>query len=318
MAMRSILALTAALLLAGCQPGLPSEQASPRSTGSLPDGFASAADAVVEAFLDHRAVAIGEIHGSHAIHTFFHELLGDPRLVGVLNDIAVEFGSARHQAMIDGYVRGDDLPEADLELAWTDTTQRSGVWNSPVYREFFERIRALNAERRPDERIRVLLGDPPIDWSAITDTGDCNDDDPHCLDHWLFQRDVRFAEVVRSESLSKGRRVLVIAGAGHVRRHPKAEGPRSLTDELDASHPGSTWSMLPVEASKLRSLAAGIADWETPSFAVAIPLAGSPLADLPADAVFDRGTVTCDNPPCEDPNLPRERLGDVADALLVL
>jgi hypothetical protein len=120
---------------------------------------------------------------------------------------------------------------------------------------------------------------------------------------------------VRRESLSEGRRVLVIAGAGHVRRHPGADSPRGLIDELDASHPGAMWSMLPLEGADLRMLSAGIAVWETPSFAAAMPLAGSPLADLPADAIFDRGTVTCDNPPCEDPVSPTELLGDVADAL---
>jgi hypothetical protein len=93
--MRPILVVTAALLMAGCQPSLPDERASPGSTDSLPHGLMPAADAVVEAFVDHRVVAIGEIHGSRVIHTFFRELLGDPRLIGVLNDVAVEFGSAR-------------------------------------------------------------------------------------------------------------------------------------------------------------------------------------------------------------------------------
>ena len=274
-------------------------------------------DAVVKAFEDHAVVAIGEVHGSRAIHTVLRQLVGDPRLVGVLNDVAVEFGSARHQATIDRYVLGEAVPEAELELVWTDTTQRSGVWSSPVYREFFERIRDLNAERAATDRIRVLLGDPPIDWTAITDTSECGEDDPHCLDHWLFQRDDHFAEVVRTASLARGRRVLVIAGAGHVRRHPGAESPLSVTDELDASHPGATWTMLPVDRATIRGLAPENGDWDPPSAAAAVLLADGPLAEVPASVIFDRGTVTCDNPPCEDPDAPVERLGDVTDALLV-
>ncbi len=274
-------------------------------------------DAVVEAFGDHAVVAIGEIHGSRAIHVFLQELLGDPRLVGVMNDVAVEFGSARHQATIDRYVLGGDVPEAELELVWTETTQSSGVWNSPVYREFFERIRGLNADRRATDRIRVLLGDPPIDWDAITDTNDCAEDDPHCLDHWLFQRDDHFAEVVREASLAQGRRVLVIAGAGHVRRHPGAESPRSLTDELDASHPGVTWTMLPADVAVIRRLGGETGAWDSSSIAAALTLADGPLADLPANDVFDGGNVTCDHPPCEEPNAVVERLGAVADALLI-
>ncbi len=321
--MRAILLLTAALLAAGCQPNQPNQPSpldQPGSSGattSPPLAWRPVADAVVDAFDDHAVVAIGEVHGSRAIHTILQELLGEPRLVGVMNDVAVEFGSARHQATIDRYVLGEEVPEAELEQVWTDTTQRSGVWNSPVYRDFFERIRGLNAGRRPADRIRVLLGDPPIDWDAITDTGDCAEDDPHCLDHRLFQRDDHFVAVVRESSLAQGRRALVIAGAGHVRRNPGAESPLSLTDELDASHPGVTWAMLPVDGAKIRSLTREIAVWKSPSVAAALPLADGPLGDVPANDVFDRGTVTCDTPPCEDRDTPVERLGDVADALLV-
>ena len=274
-------------------------------------------DAVIEAFDEHQVVAIGEIHGSRVIHAFVQELLGDPRLVGVMNDVAVEFGSARHQATIDRYILGEAVPEAELKLVWTDTTQSSGVWNSPIYREIFERIRGLNANRRAADRIRVLLGDPPIDWDVITDTADCDENDPRCLDHWLFQRDDHFAGVVREGSLARGRRVLVIAGAGHVRRHPGAESPLSLTDKLDASHPGVTWTMLPVDSAVIQRLAGELGARESPSVAAALIVADGPLADLPAINVLEGGTVTCDHPPCEDPNSPIERLGAVTDSLLV-
>ena len=317
--MRATLALLMGLLVAGCSPTLPNEPSSPVSPrpSALPAlAWTPAVDAVVHAFEGHAVVAIGEIHGSRSIHAFLHELLGDPRLVGVLNDVAVEFGSARHQATIDRYVLGEEVPEAELELVWSDTTQRSGVWNSPVYRAFFERIRGLNRDRAPAERIRVLLGDPPIDWDAITDTSECDDRDPGCLDHWLFQRDAHFADVVR-ESLAQGRRVLVIAGAGHVRRTPRSEAPLSLTDELDASHPEVTWTMVAVDDGTMRRLAGKAGAWEPPPVAAAVLLADGSMAGVPANDVFDRGTVTCDNPPCEDAAEPIERLGDVADALLV-
>jgi hypothetical protein len=136
--MRAIVALIVSLLAAGCQPdqigqtGQPSQPASSGATAPAPLFWAPATDAVVDAFEDHSVVAIGEIHGSRAIHTFLQALLGEPRLVGVLNDVAVEFGSARHQATIDRYVLGEEVMEDELELVWTDTTQQSGVWNSPI------------------------------------------------------------------------------------------------------------------------------------------------------------------------------------------
>jgi len=321
--MRPIAALLAALMAVGCQPALPSQTSllgePPPSIASTapPLAWRPAVEAVVEAFDDHAVVAIGEIHGSRSIHAFLQELLADPRLIGVVNDVAVEFGSARHQATIDRFVVGEAVPEAELELVLTDTTQRSGVWNNPVYREFFELIRDLNADRHAADRIRVLLGDPPIEWDAVTDTEACDEHDPRCLDHWLFQRDHHFATVVRETSLANGRRVLVIAGVGHVRRHPGAEVPLSMTDELDSSHPRVTWTMLAVDDARIRSLASEIGVLDLPPIAAALPLVDTPLGALPASAVFDRGRVTCDNPPCEDPDSPVERLGEVADALLV-
>ena len=123
-------------------------------------------------------------------------------------------------------------------MVWTDTTQQSGVWNDPIYRQFFERIRALNRDRAPAERIRVVLGDPPIDWADITQTVDCNDSDPRCLDHWILRRDQHFASVVQA-SIDRGRRVLIIAGAGHVLRNPDAPEGTSLVDRLDAIEPRS-------------------------------------------------------------------------------
>lgn len=114
-----------------------------------------------------------------------------------------------------------------------------------------------------------------------------------------------------------GRRALVIAGAGHVRRTPGAESPRSMTDELEASDPGVTWTMIAVDGGTIRNLADEIGPWKRPSVAAALLLADGPLADVPADMVFDRGTVTCDTPPCEDPEAAVERLGDITDALLL-
>jgi hypothetical protein len=321
--MRAIPALLAALLAVGCQRALPNQpghisEPPPSSAPVVPTlAWKPAVDAVVEAFVDHSVVAIGEIHGSRAIHAVLQEILGEPRLVGVLNDVAVEFGSARHQATIDRYVKGEEVSATELELVWTDTTQRTGVWNNPVYREFFERVRGVNSGRRAADRIRVLLGDPPIDWDAITDTDECAEDDPHCLDHWLFRRDDHFAAVVRDASLAHGRRVLVIAGVGHVRRHAGAGTPLSLTDSLDASHPGATWTMLAVDWATIRNLADELAARDSPLVAAVLPLSDGVLADLPAGAAFDRGTVTCDNPPCEEPDAPIERLGAVADALFV-
>jgi hypothetical protein len=276
-----------------------------------------AVDAVVAAFEDHQVVAIGETHGSQLEHAFLRSLLMDPRLIGVIDDVAVEFGSARHQDTIDRFVQGEAVSEAELSLVWTDTTQQSGVWNDPIYQQFFELVREQNLTRATDDRLRVLLGDPPIDWDKVTHRTDCDPFDSSCLDFWIMGRDEHFAAVVRDESLARGRRVLAIAGSGHILRNPGMEFPISLTDRLDATHPGQTWALLPVGRTNVAVLAAiGGTAGGLGSGPRVVELEASAFAEVTVDDVFSRGTVTCDHPPCETP-APRP-LPEAADAILLL
>jgi hypothetical protein len=52
-----------------------------------------------------------------------------------------------------------------------------------------------------------VLGDPPIDWSAVRTTDD--------LTKWMNVRDTHAADLIRREVLEKRRRALVIYGGGH-------------------------------------------------------------------------------------------------------
>lgn len=275
-----------------------------------------AADAVVVAFADHQVVAIGETHGSRDEHEFLRSLIADSRLDGIVTHIAVEFGSARHQRTIDRYVRGDPVDPDRLALVWTDTTQRSGVWDDPIYREFFEAVRKLNRGRPAGQQLRVLLGDPPIDWDQVTDMVQCDETDPTCLDYWIFRRDEHFAGVVQA-AVNAGHRVLVIAGSAHVLRNPDQPEARGLVDRLDATNPGQVWSMVPLQPAGLSSISP-VVEVSAPR-----PLAlrtDGPLAALDADRVFgDGGTVTCDPAPCPSGTAAAAvRLAAVTDALLLL
>ena len=117
-------------------------------------------------------VVLGERHGWVAEHEFLGQLVCDPRFAKRVPTIAVEFAGARRQDLLDAYIAGDDIAPAELAAVWRDSTQRSGVWDQRVYRLFFERVREINAA---GAGVRILAGDPPIDWSAITATRDCDD-----------------------------------------------------------------------------------------------------------------------------------------------
>jgi hypothetical protein len=171
--------------------------------------------AIAEAFKTHQLVAVGDNHGNVQGHAFRLALIRDPRLAGVLNDIVVEFGNARYQSLMDRFIQGDAVADADLRHVWQDTTQIEEAWDLPIYEEFFRAVRTLNASRRPDERFRVLLGDPPIDWKTVRSADD--------LKPWM-DRDGHAVEVIRREVLSPKRRGLIVYGDQHLKRKNTVAG----------------------------------------------------------------------------------------------
>ena len=129
-------------------------------------------DAVLTAFTKHRVVGIGE-GGTHGLQDHFDllaALLHDPRLPAVVDDIVVEFGNAMYQSTVDRFVSGATVEDPDLRVVWRNTTQSPlGTWDQPVFEQFYRTVRSVNAALAPSRRFRVLLGDPPVDWSKITD-----------------------------------------------------------------------------------------------------------------------------------------------------
>src|SRR5262245_8177121 len=131
------------------------------------------ADAVVAAFRRHRMVAIGEVHGQQEHHDAPLTLLLDPRLPTVVDDIVVEFGNALYQPTIDRFVAGPAVEDRDLRLVWRNTTQSPmATWDAPMYEQFYRAVRAANWALPDTAKMRVLLGDPPLDWTQVENQAD--------------------------------------------------------------------------------------------------------------------------------------------------
>ena len=182
--------------------------------------------AILEAFRTHSIVALGEgPHSNLQGHAFRLALIRDPRLAASVNDIVVESGSGRFQDVMDGFVRGVDVPDAVLRGVWEDSTMQNPVWDRPIYEEFFRAVRAVNASLPRDRQIRVLLGDPPIDWETLRTAQDYRS--------WLgFQRDSYPAKLIRGEVVARQRRALVIYGDGHLQAKSERPG-KSLAGILE-------------------------------------------------------------------------------------
>ncbi len=163
---------------------------------------------VLDAFATHAVVALGEgPHNNLAGHAFRLALIREPGFADVVDDIVVEFGSATQQGVIDRYVRGEPVPLSELRHVWEDTTAVGPVWDTPIYAEFFEAVRALNATSPPERRLRVLLGDAPIDWSNTRTRADVR--------RAGLQKGPHMAALVRREVIAKQRRALMIYGDSH-------------------------------------------------------------------------------------------------------
>jgi hypothetical protein len=179
--------------------------------GATTDRYARPfADAAIAALRKHRIVAIGEIHGQQEHYDAMQTLLFDPRLHDLVDDIVVEFGNALYQPTMDRFVNGEIVEDRDLRLVWRNTTQSpSNTWDAPMHEQFFRAVRAANWPLPAAKKMRVLLGDPPIDWAAVKTRDDVlafGDRNGHTM------------SVIEREVLAKGRRALICYGTNHVRR----------------------------------------------------------------------------------------------------
>jgi hypothetical protein len=121
----------------------------------------------------------------------------------------MEFGNARFQDVVDRYTAGEILPVSQVQRAWRDVVGVPGPV-SPVYGEFYAAVRALNQKLPKGRRLRIVLGDPPIDWDSVRSRED--------IAPFLPFRAGFYAQVVRHEVIAKRRKALLIMGSGHFRR----------------------------------------------------------------------------------------------------
>lgn len=202
--MRIAGAIAAALLLLEVHPAVSSDQTARSAVPLEP------VSAVIDAFQTHPVVALPGKPVTREITKLILSIITDARFPKIANDIVVEFGNARYQDLIDRYTRGDAIPDADLRKVWQDTTEATGTFDGPLTEEVFRAVRDVNSRLPPAQRLRILAGDPPIDWDNVKERGDHR--------KWVVRRDSHAADVVRSEVLARGRKALLLYGHLHYPR----------------------------------------------------------------------------------------------------
>lgn len=265
----SVLALLAGALGLGagaCRP-LPAPEAPP----ALAPRTARVVSDLLATLAQHPLVLFGEVHGEAECHEVLQALLRDARLPALVDDLVVEFGNPLYQDVVDRYVSGEDVPLEELRHAWRDTAIPL-TWDAPMYAAFFRTVRERNASLEPDERMRIVLGECPIDWSRVRTAEDYGA---------FADRSGDYARTVEREVLARGRRALLVIGAMHVlRRDPRNafadELPRypGLGQLLATEHPGTSFAIWPIHGELPPDALAGESPWTAPAL---VPLAGRPL-----------------------------------------
>ncbi len=211
--------------------------------------------AIIEALKTHQVVAFGEIHWNAQIADLRLTLLRDPRFSEVVKDIVVEFGTAKHQDVIDKYTSGGDVAPEDLERVWSDTAFPN-VWANPIYKQFYQTVRDVNAKLPGDRRVRVILGEGETMAAE--------------------------AELIRREVIAHGRNALLVYGEMHFSRKPLyyAISDRKLAEfafndpdnvstvaHLDAAHV-SVFSIYAQALNEFVAVQPDVASWQTPALAI--------------------------------------------------
>jgi hypothetical protein len=243
-----------------------SDSHSPRQAAALPAAVpVDAITGILDAFRSHSIVMLAHPHGNEQKARFNLALIRDPRFAGLVNDIVDEASNSRYQPVIDRFVRGDDVPYSELRRVWEDGILVDTTCCLPMYEELYRAVREVNRTLPPARQIRVVLGEPAIDWDQVRSYADIG-----ALED---QRDIHAATVIRREVLAKGRRALVLYGEMHAQRRTErtnfetAGDLGALLESDGTTRIFNVWPQIGSGKPDLQVLQDGAVRWPVPSLA---------------------------------------------------
>jgi len=199
-----------------------------QTTGSEPIPK-PAIPAILAAFDKYEVVAMPEGHGLKDMDDFIFALIRNHEFPKKVNDIAIECSNSLYQPVLDRYIAGEDVPFIEARKVWRNTTQPA-CGMSGFFEQFFPPVRAINLKLPPENRLRVLACDPPIDWDQVKSFQDGF--------KFFAHRDENIASVMEKEVLSKHRKALMLFGTFHLMHTPGAKNAVSIYEK---DYPGITF-----------------------------------------------------------------------------
>lgn len=261
----------------------------------LPDesaGVDAISRTLVSAFDQVDIVALGEYHQKHVDSDIRIALVRQPGFAKKVRSIVVEFASTTEQSTLDRYIRGENISPAQLAQVWKTTTQAAnGIWDDPIYAEFFAAVRDVNSKLPADARIRVLGGDPgPGDNRS---------------------RETAAVSVLKEQVLQKHGKALIIYGAAHFYRTLTRDYLSSMGDDigivrmLEIDYPGRTFVVIPIGGLKRPTAVQTdmVPDYgkfdqaiKTQVRPVLVPLDHPPFASFGVEEFLGRTVMHCGGP----------------------
>lgn len=250
--------------------------------------------AVLQAFKTHDIVMLGEIHWNKQEYEWLQSLVADDGFADQVDDIVMEFGNSLYQKSVDRYVAGEAVPIVEVQRAWRNTLGLGAP--PPIYGDLYRAVRETNMRRHGKHQMRVLCGDPYIDWDHVKTKDD--------IGPFLGHRDQWYAQVVKDEVLAKHHHAFLIAGSAHFLRE---RGNGYIEPELRRAGAKTFLILAGTNAVKgYDDLDHRFDSWPAPSIAL---VHGNWVGELQAIPVISGGTESIDAP---------FDLKDAADALLYL
>jgi hypothetical protein len=202
----------------------------------------------------------------------------------------IECASVTEQPTLDRYIRGEDVPRAQLERVWKATSETTnGFCDAPAYPDFLSAVRNVNSRLPVEARIRVLGGHPgPGASEGIEITG---------------------ASVLKEQVFGKHGKALLVFGAAHSYRNLPSLMLASMGDgiglvrRLEADYPRRTFVVIPVgPLDPPRGVTEDIVpDFQkfdralrTPLRPVLVSLHELPFRDFKAEEFIGRTVTHCD------------------------
>ena len=203
------------------------QQTRPAGSDPAPE---PAIPAILTAFDKYEVVAMDAGHGMKDADDFILTLIRHPAFSEKVNDIAVECGNSLYQPVLDRYIAREDVPFTDVRKVWRNTSQYM-CGTSGFFEQLFPLVRALNQKLPAGKRLRVLAGDPPLDWDQVKSRADFPKG---------FDRDASPAGVMEKEVFAKHRKALMLFGIYHL-THAADPAEPSAVSIFEKEYPNLTF-----------------------------------------------------------------------------